>query len=166
MKVHFGVAHALIIVATTAVSFSAFAQNYGSAGCGLGSLVIGPGEGFSQVSAATTNGTGYQSFAITSGTSNCKTQAQAAALEQQESFMMNNYAVLSKEMAQGNGDTLAGLTATLGCEPEVQPLVASHLQKSYDRIFSQPGALAALDATRRALQSHPEAAQGCRKLSI
>ena len=162
MKFHFAVA----FVATSVLSVPALAQNYGSAGCGLGSLVFGPGEGFSQVSAATTNGTGYQPSAITSGTSNCKTTTQAAVLEQQESYMVNNYSVLSKEMAQGSGETLAGLSITLGCEPSLQPAVASHLQKSYSRIFSQPGALAALDATRRELQSHPEAAQGCSKLSI
>ncbi len=44
---------------------------YGVAGCGLGSMVFGNQEGGIQVIAATLNGTGIQTFGITSGTSNC-----------------------------------------------------------------------------------------------
>src|SRR4051812_1818938 len=46
-------------------------QGYGVAGCGLGSIVFGPKPGMIQIVAATLNGTGGQTFAITSGTSNC-----------------------------------------------------------------------------------------------
>src|SRR3569832_2714255 len=45
---------------------------YGSAGCGLGSIVFGSQPGFIQILAATTNGTfASQTFGITSGTSDC-----------------------------------------------------------------------------------------------
>jgi hypothetical protein len=156
-----------VVLATTVLSAPAFARKYGSAGCGLGSIVIGPGEGFSQVFAATTNGTSYaQAFGISSGTSNCTQASAAAAIEQQESFMVNNYGTLSKEMAQGQGETLAGLADVLGCETSLQPSVASHLQKSYERIFAAPGAMAALDATRRELSGVPTLASGCSKLTI
>ena len=51
---------------------SAFAAKYGSAGCGLGSLIFeGDQTWWKQVLATTTNGTGMQSLAITLGTSNC-----------------------------------------------------------------------------------------------
>jgi hypothetical protein len=149
-----------------ALAVPAFAQKYGSAGCGLGSIVIGPGEGFSQVSAATTNGTGYNSFAITSGTSNCVPASQMAAIENQESFMQNNYASLSKEMAQGQGETLVGLSETFGCRAEVQDEVASVLQKSHQKIFSAPGAMAALDRTKAELRAHESTQKGCDKLFI
>ena len=53
-------------------SASAMADGYGPAGCGLGSMIFEPDSGFTQVFAATTNGTsGNQTFGITSGTSNC-----------------------------------------------------------------------------------------------
>ena len=144
---------------------AAFAQaKYGSAGCGLGSIIIGPGEGFSQVFAATSNGMGGQSFGITSGTSNCVNQDKAALNEQQESFMMANYSALSKEMAQGRGETLASFADVLGCSQGAQPRFASVLQNSYARIFSAPGALAALEATRREIKGHAELAQACSKL--
>ncbi|MEN0057326.1 MAG: DUF3015 family protein, partial [Bdellovibrio sp.] len=44
---------------------------YGTAGCGLGSLVFGNEKGPVQIVAATLNGTGVQTFGITTGTSNC-----------------------------------------------------------------------------------------------
>lgn len=155
---------AVAAIATTLLSAPAFAQKYGSAGCGLGSIVIGPGEGFSQVFAATTNLGYIQASAITSGTSNCTNAAASAAIENQESFMANNYSVLSKEMAQGSGETLAGLAETLGCDTSVQPAFASYLQQSYAKIFTQPGAMAALDATRRELKANAELARSCSQL--
>ncbi len=55
-----------------ASSPQASAAPYGTAGCGLGSIVIGSKPGMMQIFAATTNGTSAsQSFGITSGTSNC-----------------------------------------------------------------------------------------------
>ena len=89
-------------------------RKYGMAGCGLGSVVMGP-KG-SQISAYTTNGTsGSQLYGITTGTSNCQPDRRGAMSEAQESFMFSNYATLSKEMAQGSGTTLAGLAHVLGC---------------------------------------------------
>ncbi|MEN9529965.1 MAG: hypothetical protein RI932_1838, partial [Pseudomonadota bacterium] len=88
-------------------------RKYGMAGCGLGSIVMGA-KG-SQISAATTNGTGVQTLGISSGTSNCNPDSKTAVSEAQETYMFNNYASLSKETAQGSGSTLAGLATVLGC---------------------------------------------------
>lgn len=53
------------------IAGTAHAQ-YGMDGCGLGSIVFGNDNGtLKQVIAATLNGTGMQTFGITSGTSNC-----------------------------------------------------------------------------------------------
>ncbi len=62
----------LVLLGLFFVSSNAFAAGYGDAGCGLGSMLFGnsPGKG-SQILAVTTNGTGMQSFGISSGTSNC-----------------------------------------------------------------------------------------------
>jgi len=162
MKRVFAVAGLATCLATPA----AFAQaKYGSAGCGLGSLIFGPGEGFMQVSASSTNSSYYnQAFGITSGTSNCVPASKAAQIEQQESFVMANYSALTKEAAQGRGETLASFADVLGCEAGVQSEFASVLQSKYDRIFSAPGAMATLDATRRELQSNGTLANACSKL--
>ena len=62
------------VIAVLAISSSAWAGGYKSAGCGLGSMII-KDDGFVQVFAATTNATsGSQTFGITSGTSNCARQ--------------------------------------------------------------------------------------------
>ena len=52
-------------------SESGGAAKYGPAGCGLGSMIFDPDSGFTQIFAATTNGTsGNQTFGISTGTSN------------------------------------------------------------------------------------------------
>ena len=81
-------------------------RNYGLAGCGLGSVVIGSNGG--QISAATTNSTFYsQAFGISSGTSNCIPTQEMAVIMKQEQFLAANLNTLQKEMAQGSGETLS-----------------------------------------------------------
>ena len=148
-----------------AASSGALASGYGMAGCGLGSIVIGPKPGIIQVFAATTNGSSYsQTFGITTGTSNCADAKSSAALMEQQDFIANNLAPLSKEMAQGQGEILAAFTQTLGCSGTVQPSVNAALQGAHKRIFSSPGAVAVLDATKAEIRRVPALASGCSKL--
>lgn len=143
------------------------AASYGMAGCGLGSIVLGKSKGIMQVFAATTNGTSAsQTFGITTGTSNCASPKESAAIKQQEDFIANNLAPLSKEMAQGNGETLAAFTSTLGCDAAIAPVAHAQLQKSHGRIFAAPGALAVLDAAKAELRAQPELANGCSFIRI
>ena len=66
----------LVVVAVALMTSSAFAAKYGSAGCGLGSMVFeGDQTWWKQVLADTTNGTGFQTIGITLGTSNCDSPA-------------------------------------------------------------------------------------------
>jgi hypothetical protein len=109
--------------------------DYGSAGCGLGSLLFDASNGFTQVFAATTNGTfGTQTFGITSGTSNCDgagySPGGAAA------FIQTNRAALAKDAARGKGATITGLTDLAGCKSS--KAVGKKLQKSFTQIFSSP----------------------------
>ncbi|MFN7453535.1 MAG: DUF3015 family protein, partial [Pseudobdellovibrionaceae bacterium] len=61
----------LVVTSMILLSSVAMAKSYGDAGCGLGSVIFGNEKGFSQIFAATTNGTvGNQTFGISSGTSN------------------------------------------------------------------------------------------------
>lgn len=103
---------------------------YGSAGCGLGSMVLS-GRGFVQVFAATTNGTsGSQTFGISSGTSNCGGGGGSASLP---AFADANRLALANDIARGNGETLVTLSQTLGCEDVGQ--LSSTLKKHYREIF-------------------------------
>lgn len=141
------------------------ATPYGAAGCGLGSLVFEPDS--CQVSAATTNGSfTSQPFAITFGTSNCVGGGSKSLVDQmQRQFMADNYASLSKEIAQGEGETLRALAQILGCEDSTFPQVASTLQSSYQQIFSAPGSGAALKTIRHSLATSPTLSNQCKDLA-
>ena len=102
-------------VSLMVLSCVAYGRNYGKAGCGWGSQLMG--KDGSQVFAATTNASGYNQFiGITMGTSNCAPDGASVAVMRQESFVTSNYANLSKEMAQGQGEALEGLAQVLGAD--------------------------------------------------
>ena len=100
-----------LLVALFLFSGSALGAAYGTAGCGLGSMVFGDDPGMVQIFAATTNGTsGNQTFGITSGTSNCAEGGKDAT-----QFIEVNKAALSFEAAQGQGETISALSEIYGC---------------------------------------------------
>jgi hypothetical protein len=105
---------------------------YGSAGCGLGTLLFSPSNGFTQVFAATTNGTSAsQTFGITSGTSNC----DGAGFQpgSTAAFVQTNRSALAKDAARGKGATITGLTEVAGCKnPKA---VGQALQKNFAKVF-------------------------------
>ncbi len=130
---------------------------YGMAGCGVGSIVFGSGG--SQVSAATTNGTFGSPFAITSGTSNCTPTNETWVA--QENFVTSNLATLSKDVAQGSGDTLVVLQKLMDCQPNADQNFRATLQGAYSKIFSEPGALAVLDAIKGEINAKPDLKAQC-----
>jgi Protein of unknown function (DUF3015) len=129
-----------VLAAMTAVLSTAspvHARAYGSAGCGLGSLIFEPSNGFSQVFVATTNGTfGSQTFGITSGTSNCAGGSGGSASA--KAFVETNRVALAKDIARGRGETIDGLSKLAGCE--APGAVGSSLQRRFDQIFTDASA--------------------------
>ncbi len=107
-------------------------DKYGTAGCGLGSLVFGNQKGIVQIFAATTNGTfGSQTFGITTGTSNCAdTSGGAASIK---SFTETNREALAKDISRGQGETLKNLATLAGCADA--GAVGASLQKNFPAIF-------------------------------
>ena len=106
------------------------AADIGTAGCGLGNVLMGGEHGMKQIFVATTNGTsGNQTFGITSGTSNCTDSGRSAQLN---NFIESNKVALTKEAARGEGQTLEGLTQVLGCKADFSAKVKNH----YQQIFS------------------------------
>ncbi|MET0414221.1 MAG: DUF3015 family protein [Polyangiaceae bacterium] len=105
---------------------------YGPAGCGLGSIIFEPDSGFTQIFAATTNGTfGTQTFGITTGTSNCDTGTKGSAST--KAFVAANRSVLAKDIARGSGETLGSVSRLAGCENTAA--VGPTLQRNFSQIF-------------------------------
>jgi hypothetical protein len=89
-------------------------QNYGTSGCGLGSVVFADKPGFIQVIAATLNGsTGNQTFGISSGTSNCGESGKQARAKQ---FIEVNRVALENDLAKGAGESVVALGEVMGCK--------------------------------------------------
>lgn len=107
-------------------------RGYGTAGCGLGSLIFEPNSGFTQVFAATTNGFfGSQTFGISSGTSNCADMSGGSASAR--AFVETNRTALAKDVARGQGETIESLSRLGGCANA--RAVGASLQKNFDRVF-------------------------------
>jgi hypothetical protein len=144
----------------TAVAAPAHADAaYGTAGCGLGSLVIGNKPGIVQVVAATLNGTGYQTFAITSGTSNCGDTG--GGVKSAQAFVETNREALAKDIARGQGETISSLSTLAGCDGKT---VGSALQADFGKIFTK-SSLTDKEVSANvvgALKSHGELS--CKKL--
>lgn len=122
----------LIVIAMMVVGSSALAKAYGDAGCGLGSIVFGDERGFTQVFAATLNGTGAQTFGITTGTSNCQDNGAMRGAKAVPAFIEVNKLALAKDASRGEGETLAGLASLLGCKSQN---LGPALKSNYNKIF-------------------------------
>lgn len=156
----------VLALGTMAFSSGAFAKRkYGMAGCGLGSIVIGPNGG--QIFAGTTNGTfGSQSFGISAGTSNCKPEKATVAIIEQEQFLSVNLKTLQKEMAQGGGRTVTAFSEVMGCKGPAIEAAAKVLVDSHDSVFAQPGIENVRDNATAQLNNNNETATGCDRLVL
>jgi len=135
------------------------ARRYGMAGCGLGSVLLPNGP---QALTSIINGLFWnQVFVISSGTSNCQSDTLQQVGAEQEHFMKNNFGTIAREAAQGDGETLAGLANSLGCPHNRTKDFAEFTQRNHQKIFSRPGAIAALHALKLELNTVPALAQSC-----
>jgi hypothetical protein len=124
----------LVVLAMVLATSSAFAAKYGSAGCGLGSMLFeGDQTWWKQVLAATTNGTGFQTIAISLGTSNCDSPAPLK-VGQVEAYVEANKVALANDIARGNGETVVGLSNVYGCSNKME--FGKALKMNYKTIFN------------------------------
>ncbi len=122
-----------IIAILSLFSVSAFANHYGDAGCGLGTMVVGPNG--NQILAATTNGTSYnQIFGITSGTSNCVDHGAVRASNRIPMYIEVNKLALAKEASRGQGEAIAGLASLYGCD---DMKLGAALKSNYKQVFEE-----------------------------
>jgi hypothetical protein len=107
-------------------------STYGSAGCGVGSLIFGDQPGMVQVLAATTNGIlGNQTFGITTGTLNCGDSAIGKAGA--KLFIEANQEALAKDASRGSGETIVTLSHLAGCKDATA--VGATLQRNFANVF-------------------------------
>jgi hypothetical protein len=149
-----------VIVIVACVSMTAFAQGakkkntgligksvesnsqsaaYGMAGCGLGSVLFGETESRGgQILAATTNGIyGNDTFAMSSGTSNCvpeNSASTAAMRKNMDMFVAANRESLANDIAKSNGETIVTISNIMGCKDS--DYLGAKLQGRYETIFS------------------------------
>lgn len=152
---------------TLTVVSSALAAGYGAAGCGFGGLVIKDNSLLPQIGAWFLNGLyGNQTFAMTSGTSECGGLKATMAQKDQEQFVQNNYESLAKEMAMGQGEGLNTLSDLLGCPTEQRESFASYTKENYPSLFkeetTEPTEM--LAALKKSLSSEPVFASSCNKI--
>jgi hypothetical protein len=112
---------------------AAHADGYGPAGCGLGAMLIGNKPGIIQIFAATTNGIfANQTFGITSGTLGCGASA-APTIASAKSYVETNRQSFAKDVARGQGETIANLSQLAGCADT--SAVAAKLQANFKTVF-------------------------------
>ena len=165
----------ILIVLLTVIASVSFAQtakksekamlrNYGIAGCGLGSVVMGKRGG--QVSAATTNGTSFnQMIGITAGTLNCIDSASSKVANRMDHFILVNRTQVQGDIARGNGETILALSTYMGCESASNE-IASQLKNNYSTIFTTEAAANEItDSIITVVLATPALAQQCNSLA-
>lgn len=147
----------LVVLAVILCGGQAYAAHYGMAGCGVGALAFKDEPGKIQILAATLNNIiSPQTSAITSGTSNCYEDARSASAM----FIQVNEVALRKEIARGNGESLASLSKILSCEDSEK--LGRALQAHYGEIFSEQATPAQIsDSIHSTIRNDQELAKAC-----
>jgi Protein of unknown function (DUF3015) len=157
----------IVLIASLAFATSALAAGYGAAGCGFGGAIIKDNKILPQIGAWFLNGLlGNQTFAMTSGTSNCGGMGKMSENKQQEQFVENNYPSLAKEMAAGEGENLNALAGLMGCSSEQTGHFAVFAKQNYGSIFpdEQTTPTEMLDTLKKEISSDPELAAACPRI--
>jgi len=117
------------------VAEKASGGKYGTAGCGLGALIFGDQKGPVQIAAATSNQFyGIQTFAITTGTSNCTEDGVAMADRERELFAEANFHSIKEEASMGAGENVAVLASLYGCSGASVDAFSAGVHSQYSSI--------------------------------
>ncbi|MFQ5729979.1 MAG: DUF3015 family protein [Waddliaceae bacterium] len=143
-----------------------FAAGYGAAGCGFGGMLIKENKILPQIGAWFLNAIGIQTFALTSGTSECSGIGVVMAEKEQNRFVDANFEDLAKEMAAGEGEHLMTLTFLLGCSTEQAGQIGTFTQEHYGTLFITPETTPTemLRALKVGLSGKPAFASSCQNI--
>jgi len=122
-------------------------QGYGMGGCGLGSIVFGEEKGFIQIVAVTLNATGIQTFAISTGTSNC---GESGKIVRTNQFIEVNRIALENDLSRGQGESLTSLSSLMECQ---NTSFAQDMRAEYNQVKSQSNAVTAEQLQQLAAKS-------------
>ncbi len=156
---------AMLIACSPMAAHAAAGVMESGPGCGLGAMMWADSASkkhiIQQSLIATTNGTGMQTFAITSGTSGCTNDGVIVQKERVNVFAGINFENLSQEMAQGSGEHLSSLATLMGVPVELQPQFFALVQEHYDAILQAQNAtpVTMLDGLYQTMAGHPAFAQ-------
>ncbi len=130
-------------------------------GCGLGKLAFqnypnAKTKG-AQVLMATLNATGYNTFAISSGTSGCTDDGRWWAENKTTMFAELNSDALAQDMAQGGGEHLASFATLLGVPQDQHQAFFAMTQERYTALTNagEGSAVAMIKAMNDAISAHP-----------
>lgn len=130
-------------------------------GCGLGKLAFqnypnAKTKG-AQVLMASLNGTGANTFAISSGTSGCTDDGRWWAENKTTMFAELNSDALAQEMAQGSGEHLASLATLLGVPQDQHQAFFAMTQERYTALTQagEVSAVAMIKAMNDAVSANP-----------
>lgn len=130
----------VLAIAVLFAASIASAGKYGTAGCGVGSILFGDQKGPIQILAVTTNQYFGQTFAITTGTSNCTEDGVAMADRERELFAEANFNVLKEEASMGAGENVSVLASLYGCTGASVDAFSAGVQSRYSDIGSATSA--------------------------
>ena len=130
-------------------------------GCGLWADNMHQKNIAPQVLMATTNATGMNTFAISSGTSGCTNDGKIMAEHKATVFTAANFENLSQDMAQGRGEHLASLATLMGIPADHQGEFFAMTQNQYTALIrgGEASPVAMVKAINDAIASHPVLAQ-------
>jgi len=121
------------LIAAVGLTASVYANE--NTGCGLGSIIIkNQNTVVLQVLAATTNGTGSQTFGITSGTSNCDKPSNFVSNDKLNKFVSENMDELAMDISAGQGETLTTVAKLMNVEDT--KAFSSKLQANFSNIYT------------------------------
>ena len=107
-----------------------------SGSCGVGSLLFKGQKGVApQVLAMTTNGTSYQTFAVTSGTSGCTPDGVVASNWKTAMYIDGNKSKLAMDMSKGSGESLDSLAQLLGVNDADRAAFNRVTKENFAKIF-------------------------------
>jgi len=135
----------------------------GTDGCGLGWQVTQKKTMLGTTIRGTTNAVVPPTFGMTSGTMGCDQHSIAKNDMNAAKFAFNNQESLSIEMAQGQGEYLAGFAKTLGCDDQAQAEFAKMTQDNYAIIAAKgKSALGLIETVKAQIKKHPVLSESCR----
>lgn len=134
-------------------------------GCGLGKMAWADYQNqkeiLPQVLMATTNGTGMNTFAISTGTSGCTNDGKIMGEHKTTMFASLNFEALSAEMAQGQGEHLASLASLMGVPAERHAAFFAMTQERYTSLVQagEASPVALVKSLNEAIEGHQVLAQ-------